>query len=65
MIVYLKSSISVNSLPPGNFFKLFCRPLIFFQNQLFSKKNQEYHLSGKQTVCKSYQQTTQGDKELI
>ena len=27
----------VNSLPPGKFFLIFCRLLIFFQNQLFPK----------------------------
>ena len=30
-----------NSLPPGKYFMLFCRLLIFFQNQLFEKFFQE------------------------
>ena len=65
----------INSLPSGKFFMPFCCLLIFFKITFFEKVFQEYHLSVKQiesksgliwvqSVCKSYQQTTQGDKEL-
>ena len=63
----------------GKFFMLFCC-LLIFQNQIFRKFFQEYHLSVKQigpsqarrfarpdwvqTVCKSHKQMTLGDKEL-
>ena len=69
----------LNSLSPEKFFMLFCRLLIFFQNQLFEKFFQEYHLSvnrldpvqARHIVgpdlgpnCKGYQQMTLGGKEL-
>ena len=69
--------VFINSLPPGKFFMLFCR-LIFFKINFFEKFFQEYHLSVKQigsrlgptlsglvwvqSVCKSYQQRTLGEK---
>ena len=70
---------TVNSLHLGKFFMLFCRLLKFLKMKFFEKKNQKYQsecqtnwirpniLSGLiwfQTVCKGYQQTTLGGKEL-
>ena len=66
----------VYSLPPGKFFMLFCRLLIFFKINLLKKffecqivwiqirPDILLGLIWVQTVCKSYQQTTLGDKEL-
>ena len=44
----MRISVVLNSLPPGKFFILYCRQLIFFKIIFLEKFFQEYHLSAKQ-----------------
>ena len=74
MIQNLALSIWIYSFVIGSFFMcfFFTFPDVFLKINFFEKLFQEYYqsvnvLSGLiwlQTVCKSYQQTTLGDKEL-
>ena len=45
--------VDFNSLPPGNFFMLFCFLLIFFKFNFFEKFFQEYYQSVKQFGSRS------------
>ena len=82
MVECLNPYLAINSLPPGKFFYVFCRLLIFFKINFFQKilsgipsecQIDWIHIRPDiilgliwvQSVCKGYQQSTQGYKEFI
>ena len=51
--IYVSRIHLINPLPPGKFFMLFCRLLIFFKINFFEKFFHEYHLNVKQIGSRS------------